>query len=299
VSEIEPPGLPRGVVDIDGELREVAAAEVSAFDRGFLYGDSVFEVLRTYAGRPHRLEEHLQRLERGCRALGIEPPSSVSQLRARAHAAVAAAGGFEQVLRIVVTRGVAAPGPRPVAVRSSVLIYATEFAEPEAELYERGLRLATVHDLRALPAGPAPGVKSGNFLGSILAMQRAGAQGGDEAIVLGPGGEVLEGASSNVFVRLGEQLWTPPRALGILPGITASEVEELAGQLGVPCGERLLWPCDLYGASEIFVTSSVRGLVPAVEVDGRALGAGRPGPLYRRLREAYLRAVGSQHTRLS
>lgn len=279
---------PQGIVDIDGVLYTPDQAKISAFDRGLLYGDSAFEVLRTYGGRPFAERAHLERLQRSCERLQIALQPGLQTLQARVARAVAQSGQRECYLRMVVTRGV---GPMGLELGGGyppcVVIYALELRTPPESVYEQGIAVGLVHTLRAVDGTPAAGAKTSNYLASMLALDAVKQRGAQEAVILGARGEIVEGATSNLFVVQRGRLATPPASAGILEGITRRTVFELARSAGMPCDERELSTEDLYGADEAFITSSIRELVPVVRAEDRVIGNGRPGPIYRALLAAY------------
>jgi branched-chain amino acid aminotransferase len=286
--------IPEGVVDIDGLLQRAEDAKVSVFDRGFLYGDSAFEAMRTYGRKPFRQREHVERLERSCRLLRIELPLALDALEQRIAGAIAASGLPECYLRIMVTRGVGSLGlDLSQARRPSVVVYALALNVPDVSLYREGIAVALVSTLRSTDGGPAAGAKASNYLASLLALDDARQRGCQEAILLGSRGEVLEGTTTNVFVVRGGELCTPPCTQEILEGITRRTVLELARERALACCERVLLGSELVGADEVFVTSSVRELVPVVRVDDRPIGDGKPGLVFAALHAAYRgRAAG-------
>ncbi len=279
----------RGFVDIDGELAPAGEAKVSVFDRGLLYGDSAFEAMRTYGQRAFRQDDHLDRLFASCEQLRIGVPTGRAELERRIARAIGAMGGQECYLRLAVTRG---SGPMGLdlarAEQPRVLIYALELKLPDPRIYERGIVLGTAHDGRSVRA---PGAKHSNYLASVLAFADVRARGGDDALLLGASGEVLEGATSNVFLVRGGRVVTPAVGAGLLSGITRKVVLELCEELGIHARESLLFPPELYGADEVFITSSIREVVPVVRVDDRGVGDGRPGPVAQRLLAAYRAAT--------
>jgi len=243
-------------------------------------------VLRTYGGELFALDAHLERLERSCERVMITPPARRETLRAEVEQTVARVGAPDAYVRIVITRG---SGPLTFDVTTARdpvrVIIAQPVSPPPAEVYERGVGLLTVP--WGVDQSPAAGAKDSNYLPNLLATHRARQAGAYEALVLGAGGEVLEGASSNLFLVRGGRVLTPPLSLGILAGITRGLVLEAAGAEGIEAREALLYPHDLYRAEELFITSSIREVVPVVEVDGVRIGAGRPGAVTRRLHRAY------------
>jgi len=277
------------LVSIDGRIVPAAEATISVFDRGFLYGDSVFEAFRTYGRVPFALDAHLERLARSAARTLIELPVSLAVLRSETEALLAAAGHRESVVRMMVSRGSAqtfgldpslARGPRRVT-------FAIELVELPDELYERGATAITYQTQRIADATNAAGAKLGNYLVSVLAMREAKAKGAEEALVMNGAGEVGEGCTSNVFLLESGVLVTPPESMGILLGITREHVLDLAKQAGIPVEERPFLAADLARAGEAFITSSIREIVPIIGVDGAVIGTGKPGPVTRQLIAAF------------
>ena len=281
------PSLPKGLVCLDGRLMAAAEAQVSGWDRSFLYGDNAFEVMRTYGGNSaFEQQAHLARLERSCQRLSIGLPCSLEQLTREVATTIEAVAAPECYVRVAITRGAGPPGlSLSSAGPPRRMVYAAPLSAPGPELYRRGIAAVT----RAGAHGvwdPSAGAKTGNYLSSILALEGARAQGAQEVIFLGDGGEAIEGASSNLFAVKGRALLTPSERLGLLPGVTRRVVCELAAT-DLHVAEGLLFPCDLYGADELFITSSVRELAPIVRLDDRPISGGRPGPVFQSLLERY------------
>lgn len=280
-------------VVIDGQVRAEAEATVSVFDRGFLYGDSVFEVTRTYAGVPFEERAHLERLQRSCARVGIALPVSLEVLAAEVRLAVEAAGNPESYVRVVITRGSGPITYDPTTARDPVrLVIALPVTTLPVSAYAEGIAVATIAGPLPTHASPAAGAKASNYLPNLLAGQRARERGAQEAVMLGPDGAVLEGASSNVFVWSAGVLRTPRAEAGILEGITRRRVLEDARREGLAVDEGVLFVQDLYRADEVLITSSIREVVPVVRVDDVVVGEGRPGPVAGRLLAAYRRATG-------
>jgi branched-chain amino acid aminotransferase len=280
--------IPDGVVDIDGVLHAAAEARISVFDRGFLYGDSAFEALRTYQGRGFLQRDHLERLARSCKILRLPLSLSLEALEQRIARAVTASGLAECYLRLVVTRGVATLGlDLSDAQQPSVLVYALALKLPHPKTYQEGIAVGLVRTLRSTDATPAAGAKASNYLAAALALDDVKARGCQEAILLGSRGEVLEGTTSNIFFVKGGELHTPALSAGILEGITRRTVLVLAKEHGLSCHEGELFPDDLYRADEVFITSSIREIVPVVRVETAVIGDGKPGPWVARLSAAY------------
>ncbi|MFK7991218.1 MAG: aminotransferase class IV [Sandaracinaceae bacterium] len=263
-----------------------AAACVSVMDRGFLYGDSAFEVLRTYAGAPFLLEEHLARLVAGCDVLGIAGVSGAA-LREDVHRALEGAPE-DAFLRLIVTRGASERGIHDHGTRPTRIVLALPLPPSLEALRQRGVALTTVPFGAALDGTPAAGIKASNYLPNVLALQQASRQGAYEALLVGPQGEVREGATSNLFAVVDGELITPPVELGILPGITRRLV---IGSAPMPVRARILFPSDLYRAEEAWITSSVREMLPVVAIDGRPVGTGSVGPRFKEVFSAFRAAV--------
>lgn len=267
-------------------------ATVSVFDRGFLYGDSVYETLRTAGGRPVELARHLDRLRRSAAGIGLEIPFTDAALRAAIAETHVAAGNPDSYVRVIVTRGT---GPLMLDPRVSgapllvVLVQALKLPEPG--LYEAGLsvRIVDVHKISARSLDPS--LKTGNYLNSIQALRQATASAAEDAILCSPAGDVAEGATSNVFMVRAGELVTPALATGLLEGITRALVLTLADELGLVCSERKIWPDELRAADEVFLTSSVRGAMPVTRLDGQPVGAGGVGPVTRRILTRYQRYI--------
>lgn len=276
-------------VVLDGALLDPAEAKVSVFDRGFLYGDSVYEVVRTYGGRPFALGEHLQRLAWSADRIGMSVPVPVATIRAEVEAGLSAAGNPESYIRIVVTRGAGEIGLDPgLAVDPLRLVIIRGLPAPDPRLYEEGARVALVLPTREnSEASPEGSPKTGNYLPNVLAVGEAKRRGAYEALLVDREGHVLEGASSNVFVVRAGTLTTPPLTEGILEGITRKHVLAIARQLGLPTTQTALGIDDVKDADEVFITSTIREIVPVSDIDGTKVGDGRPGPLTLRITDAF------------
>ena len=282
---------PAGAVGLlDG--RPLADGGVSVFDRGFLYGDGVFEVLRTYRGQPWRLEEHLGRLALAARRVGIPVPISSARWIAEVHAVLAVRpGDADSVLRLALTRGAGPPGFDPSSASVPTrLTLATPLPTLSPDLYRRGLQAALTTVDRATPrAGmlSLAGVKSSNYQLHILALRDARGRGFDDALLLSSDGTLIESTGANVFLVADGRLRTPSLESGALDGITRAEVLSIASEAGVSATCERLGPADLWSADEVFLTSSVREIVPVVQVDEHEVGGATPGPVTRRLHAAY------------
>ena len=284
--------MPSGKVSIDGRLVDGDEARVSVLDRGFLYGDSVFEVFRTYGGVPFAETEHLERLVRSAERLMIPMPVSIETLSSEVRATLDAAGGGDWYVRVVITRGTGPLTYDPSTASEPLrVIIAAPLSLPPAEYYERGVAVALMRASRPTDDARAAGAKASNYLANLLAVHEAKQKGAQEALVLGKDGQILEGASSNIFVVEEGRVRTPEPQPGILVGITRATVLRVAAAAAIEVEEGEVRPEDLFSADEAFITSSIREVMPVVSADGRTIGTGRPGPVTRRLREGYLQAV--------
>ena len=286
-------GAASKAVVLDGVLCSPDAASVSVYDRGFLFGDAVFEVLRTYGGALFAWDEHFARLRQSAQRVLLQLPVDGATLRAEVERGVAAAGNGDFNVRIVVTRGVGPVTLDPGAASSPLRVVLVEpVVPPPRDAYADGIAAITVRTRRSVDGTAAAGAKVTNYLESLLAVREAKAQGAQEALIVDGRGEVLEGATSNVFVAKAGRLATPPEEAGILAGITRARVLEAAAGAGNAVDERRLRPEALYEADEVFVTSSIREVLPVVRVDARVIGTGAPGPIARTLHRAFRAAVG-------
>ena len=279
------------LVSIDGVLVPPAEATVSVYDRGFLYGDSVFETVRTYGGEPFALAEHMARLARSAERVAIALPIAPADFALEIRLAVRAARNPESYARAMLTRGSGPLGLDPsLAVRPRRVIFVEPLVPPPASAYRDGVAVITVRTARAADA--ADGAKVGNYLGSLLALRKAKNAGAHEALILDAAGRVVEGTTSNVFLVRDGALVTPPEEAGILPGITRAHLLEAAEERGLTVRLAPVTPADLAAADEVFISSSLRELIPVVRVDDRRVGDGRPGPLTRTLHVAFRTRAG-------
>jgi D-amino acid aminotransferase len=265
-----------------------AEATVSVFDRGFLYGDSVYETLRTAGGRPIEMTRHLDRLHRSAAGIGLVIPFSDAELREAVRVTHVDAGNPDSYVRVIVTRGT---GPIMLDPRMStsplLVVLVQELALPDPALYDAGLRVRIVEITKISARALDPSLKTGNYLNSIQALRQAADGAAEDAILCNAAGHVAEGASSNVFMVKDGVLATPTLATGLLEGITRAIVLTLARELGLPTREAVILPDELRAADEVFLTSSIRGPMPVTTLDGAPVGDGGPGPVTRRVMARY------------
>jgi len=276
-----------GAAWVDGRVLPLAQATLPVTDRGFLLGDAVFETLRTRSGRPFLVGDHLDRLRRSAAAVALPVPWPDAELLSIIDELLPGRPESDAVIRLTVTRGDGGHGlalPEPVRPRLVVI------RRPLPELSvarERGV--AVVRDPRPVGRDPTlpPEVKTGNYLGAVTAIGAARRAGAVEALVRGVGGGWIEGTTSNLFVVGEGALLAPGPEAGALPGITRALVLALADRAGVPVHERAVEEEELERADELFVTSTVKGILPVVQLDARVVGEGTPGARTRSLRAAF------------
>ncbi|HUK66422.1 MAG TPA: aminotransferase class IV [Anaeromyxobacteraceae bacterium] len=284
------------VVNLNGRLLPPEQALVSVFDRGFLYGDSVYEVVRTYRGRPFELDRHLARLERSAGRLALELPWSLARSKTEIERTLEAAGEFpsepeaapwnegEKSIRVIATRGAGELGLDPaLAVDPLAMVMVTPLKGPPASKYRTGAACRIVGIRHDAPEAVDTTAKTGAHLANVLAVSEARRWGADEALLLDRDGLVTEGASSNVFAVRQGRLETPPLAVGILEGVTRGVAMALARGAGLDVREVPLRSADLALAEELFITSTAREILPVTNLDGRPLGSGQVGPVTTRL----------------
>jgi len=282
------------LVNIDGRILPPEEAVISVFDRGFLFGDSVYETVRTYGGRPFLLGRHMTRLKRSADRLSIPLPGDVAGIEREILRTLAAAANPEAVLRICVTRG-SRPGvvnlDMETAGDPTLVLIVRPFSGLDAGLYTDGVRVSVVSVLRNDAGALDPAIKSGNYLNNILALREARADNAFECLMLNGDGHLTECATSNVFLVEGGRLRTPAMSCGLLDGITRTFLIDVARDLGESVDEAALTVDDLASAEEVFITSSLKEVLPVTRVDDRTVGTGRPGARTMELLERYRAAA--------
>ena len=273
---------------VNGVVTPAAEARVPVLDNGFTFGDSVYETLRTYAGRPFHLGRHLERLRHSADRLGIAVPLADEEFAARIEAVLARAGNEESYIRLIVSRGVGDISYHFDRVVGPTVVVVVKPYEPFPERhYTEGIDVIISSVRRNHRQALDPGIKSCNLINNILAVREAQAQGALEPIMLNHDGDVAEGASCNVFLVRHGGLLTPPLDAGILPGVTRGLVLELARELGLRAREETVRVADLVSADEVFITSTLKEACPVRAIDGRLVGAVQPGPVTLQLLGAY------------
>jgi D-alanine transaminase len=282
--------MPLPTCYLNGEYQALAGARISPLDRGFLFGDAVYEVIPVYRGRLFRLREHLDRLNRSLRQIRMAPPLTHQQWLAICAGLVERNGGGDQYLYLQVSRGAASDRNHawPDALVPTLFAY-TSVLEPVAtDLLARGVAAITAADTRWARRD----IKSTALLANVLLKKLAVDAGAFETIMLDQGA-LTEGSSTTVHVVIDGAIHTPANSHAILPGTTRDVVTELAAQLGVPCLAGPVSESQLRAAAEIWLAFSTRGLLPVTRLDGVPVGTGLPGALFARLHAAYLAYVDS------
>jgi len=268
-------------ISVNGRVADQDHAVVSVFDHGFLYGEGVYETLRTYNGQPFLFDRHMRRLRKSADMLALSVPLTDSQVDARVRETlgVAALPG-DAYIRILVTRGVGELTYDPAACPNpTIVVIVKPHVNPPAEVFAKGVKVALVPVLRNHPSSLNPLIKSNNLLNNALAMQHALKHGAFEGVMRNHRGELAELTQSNLFVVKNGSALTPPIDAGLLPGITREFLFELGAEHGIPVRDAVLRDADLLGADEAFLTSTTRELVPIVQVDDQRIGSGAPGPI--------------------
>jgi branched-chain amino acid aminotransferase len=273
-------------INLNGKIDQ--DAHISVFDHGFLFGDSVYEVVSTHHGQLCFVNEHLQRLRNSAHEISLDIPLSDEQMIKEIHKTVEAAGNPESYIRIIVTRGVGEMDIDPeTCTQPNVLIFVKSILHYPEENYKNGINIALVSIKRNPKEALNPGIKTGNYLNNVLAKVEARKAGAADALMLNPTGQLTECTTSNFFFVRDQRLMTPSLNCGILSGITREVVLRLARENGVLVEEGE-WPADvLQGANEAFITGTVKMVMPVTSLDGRPIGTGKPGPITKMMMRLY------------
>jgi len=276
---------------VNGKFTPLEEAVVSIDDRGYQFADGVYEVIGTYGGRPYAMEKHLQRLERSLRELYIDVDIGENGLDLeRLVAEGMERSGFEETfIYIQITRGVAPrnhafPDPPP---EPTVVMTFKEAWRQSSERYEVGAKVITTEDLRWKRCD----IKSISLLANILAKEEAHRAGASEALLIDDRGRITEGSSTSAFCVIDGEIRTAPAGPHILPSITRNILLDLIRELAIPMKEEFFTREELVAADEVFIAGTTLEAMPVVEVDGKRVGNGKPGPLTRKVREAFLKSI--------
>lgn len=275
---------------LDDKLVDEADAKISVFDHGLLYGDGVFEGIRIYNGRVFELQTHIKRLYESAKVIRLPMPMSEQKLSNTVEKTAEANDIVDGYIRLVVTRGVGTLGLNPFICENSRLIIIADNIQlyPE-ELYEKGMKVISATTVRSHPLSLPPQVKSLNYLNNILAKIEALDNNVPEAVMYNHEGYVAEATGDNVFIVKEDTVLTPPVEAGALGGITRGVVIRLAGKEGIGVAEKNLTRFDLYTCDEFFLTGTAAEVIGIVEIDGRVIGDGAPGPITKLLRKKFFK----------
>ncbi len=282
---------------LNGDLVEEKDAKVSVFDHGLLYGDGVFEGTRIYNGRVVFLDEHINRLFESAKVIDLDVGMTKEEIKAATIETCKANGLKDGYIRHLVTRGVGTLGLNPyLCEKASVIIIAADIQLYPADLYETGMKIVTAGTIRNLPEALNPRVKSLNYLNNIMAKIEAINAGVMECLMLNAQGTIAEASGDNVFALKGNKLMTPPPWCGGLEGITRDKVMKLAADMGLEVSETVMTRYEIWTADEVFLTGTAAEVIPVIELDKRTIGAGKPGPITKKLIEAYRQFVNNNGT---
>ncbi len=266
---------------INGKFYDKENAKISVFDHGLLYGDGVFEGIRSYNRLVFKLNEHIDRLFESAKSIMLKIPLTKDQLIKAVVATLKENKLSDAYIRLVVTRGIGDLGldPRKCKGQPTVIIIADKIALYPQNLYREGLKIVTVPTVRNLPEALNPQIKSLNYLNNILAKIEAANAGCDEAIMLDSLGYVAECTGDNIFIVKDKHLYTPPQCMGTLRGITRDSVMEVAKRAKISVHEHVITRHEVYISDECFLTGTAAEIIPVVMVDGRVIGDGKPGKM--------------------
>jgi branched-chain amino acid aminotransferase len=278
------------MVNVNGRISDEREAVISVFDHGFLYGEGIYETLRTYNGRLFLFDRHLRRLRNSARMIKLALPFTDEELARNISDTIATTklDGKEVYVRVLVTRGVgdltygleATPKPSWVVIVKALVA-------PPSEIYERGCKVVLVDAVRNHPGSVSPMIKCNNLMNQALAAQQAFERGGFDGVMRNYRGELTEFATSNLFIVKNGAVLTPPLECGLLPGITREFIFEIGSNVGIEVREQVLRDDDLFNADEAFLTSTTREVVPVVAVNEKAIGTGNPGAITGKLLKTF------------
>ncbi|HIE28856.1 TPA: branched-chain-amino-acid transaminase [Candidatus Poribacteria bacterium] len=272
------------VVYLNGEFVPKEEAKISVFDHGLLYGDGVFEGIRSYKGRVFKLDEHLKRLYNSAKAIRLKIPLNIKEMEEALLETLRRNNLYDAYIRLVVTRGEGdlgldpdkCPEPTVFIITDKIVLYPQKF-------YDEGLEIVTAATRRNLSEAIDPRIKSLNYLNNILAKIEGKLADAPEALMLNAEGYVVECTGDNIFIVKDNVLITPPIHVGILEGVTRNAVIEIANEIGIRVEEKVFTRYELYIADECFLTGTAAEIIPVVKIDGRTIGNGLPGAMTEKL----------------
>ena len=273
-------------INVNGDIQDVAF--ISVLDHGFLFGDSVYEVICTFQGKPYFQDEHLKRLYASASGISLEMPYDQKWIKTQIQTTLDFADNPESYIRIIVTRGVGDLDIDPSSCfKPNLIIVVKNIPQISGENYEKGIPVALVSIKRNSRDALDPAVKTGNYLNNVLARVEAQKMGAVDAIMVNSWGQLTEGTTSNLFFVREGRLLTPKKDCGILSGITRDKIIQLAHENGMPLEEGV-WPGEeLLKAEEIFLSGTVKRVMPVSILDNRPVGIGKPGPITQKMMRLY------------
>ncbi len=289
------------IININGKIVPSSEAKISIFDRGFLFGDSVYEVLRTYNHIPFLLQEHLDRLQNSANIIALPINYSLKELKQILHTTLQhfwqKTPQYEAYIRLIITRGEGGLTLDPTEqIKNNLIIIIKPQLPNPPQWYTEGVKFIIAENQKTPKQTIDPNCKSGNHLPHVLALQQARMRGAFDAIMLNQYGMITEGTSNNIWIVKDKIIMTPPLQSGILEGLTRKTIINILQEQQIPFKQTALYPQDAYQAEECFFTSSTREIVPIVEIDGYKIGTGKPGPVYQRLHKLYHQFISNYRT---
>ncbi len=283
------------IVYLNGRFVPLSQAKVSILDRGFCYGDALFETMRVYSGKIFRLDLHLDRLERGADCIFLKLPESRERIQEILYETFNRNQGADAVIRLTLTRGEGVLGKLWQADTSPTLsVYVRPYRSPPDEWYQNGVPISLIPNSAAKLGGLQEQIKSANYLSQILARKQAEDQSSVDGIMINEQGEVCDGTISNIFLVKDGKLSTPAVNGYVLAGVTRQAILELASQTSTVCKEKTIVPEEVLQADEVFLTNTGWEILPVTRVDGKTVGYGQPGPLTQALRQKFRKCVDAE-----
>ena len=280
------------VVNLNGKLFDKNEAMISVFDHGFLYGDSIFETIRTYDGVAFLIHPHLERLFKSASLIDIKIPWNKEKIMAEVGRTLAETDCRNAYIRVIVTRGEGDIGLDPdLCSEPSIMIIVKKHPDYGEKAYTHGVKIVLVDTRKNLPAALNPALKSGNYLNNILAFSQAKQAGGSEGVMLNAKGFITEATTSNIFLVQEGCIKTPPKEAGLMPGVTRNLTISLIKENDLPFEESLLNPSDLLESDECFLTSTTRGIMPVSHCHDQDIGTTCPGKMTLRLMELFSKKI--------
>lgn len=277
---------------MNGEYVKKEEAAVSVFDHGFLYGDGIFEGIRVYNGNIFRLREHLERLYDSAKSILLKVPYDLEKMEQLIAESVRKNDLRDAYIRLIVSRGVGDLGLDPAkCAKPNIIIIVDQVTIYSQELYDNGLHIISVPTRRNIPDALNPKIKSLNYLNNILVKLEANRAGLGEALMMNADGYVAEGSSDNIFIVKRGVVYTPPTYLGALEGITRQAIMDICERVGYTVKEEPFTRHDVYVSDEVFLTGTAAEVIAVVDVDGRTIGTGRPGPITQHLLSEFRKIV--------